>query len=393
MVVATTVTSAAIPKIVQETPSLKALVIGGGPEPKMNQVAIESNVRYFDRSLPKGCSERVLFADGDPKTDSVLYRVSGDDSHETTAFRKPHLPRQDGPSRLDSVKQELTGLAANASQHPHTPVFLYFTGHGSLSESSEEDLSQFDLWDDQELTVTDLAPSIESFPKDTPITLVMVQCHSGGFANLIFKGGNPRADLTDHQVAGFFASVPERVAAGCTSAVNEAEYRDFTSFFFAALTGTDRIGRKIQDADYNHDGKVEMDEAFAYTLIHDDSVDTPVCTSDAFVRRYTHIPDQEVFRTPYASVLQWASSAQQAALEALSADLKLDTDDRLEKAYRRFSMLQVDDDDQDAVYLIRFVRLAKSVVLAHEVRTNADPYIRRRFSQLIVAEHQNPLRP
>ena len=146
----------------------------------------------------------------------------------------------------------------------------------------------------------------------------MVECFSGGFGNLLFRGGDPAGPVTDKDLCGFFASIPNREAAGCTPEVNEANYRDFTSYFFAALTGKDRLGRPVTGADYDHDGRVGMNEAFAYALIHDVSIDTPTCTSDVFLRRFVKMPDSAVFATPYSNVLPWAAPAQRAALEGLS---------------------------------------------------------------------------
>src|SRR5262249_41817363 len=156
---------------------------------------------------------------------------------------------------------------------------------------------------------------------------------SGAFGNLIFEGGDPKGALAEREIAGFFATIKERVAAGCTSAVNEEDYHDFTSYFFAALTGRDRLGRRVTGADYNEDGRVGMDEAYCYTLCHDESIDIPVCTSDVFLRRYVPTKGAEQFQTPYSSVLAWATPAQRAALEALSAKLHRTGENRLAKAY------------------------------------------------------------
>src|SRR5206468_2916853 len=150
---------------------------------------------------------------------------------------------------------------------------------------------------------------------------------------LIFDGGDPQGRTVARDLAGFFATVKERVAAGCTSAVNEDEYHDFTSYFFAALTGRDRVGRRVTGADYNGDGRVGMDEAFCYTLIHDDSIDVPVCTSDVFLRRFVTLKDAELFQTPYTSVLAWATPSQRAALEGLSSTLNKQGEDRLTTSY------------------------------------------------------------
>ena len=127
-------------------------------------------------------------------------------------------------------------------------------------------------------------------------------------------------------------STPESRRA-VPSAVNEAEYHDFTSYFFAALTGRDRVGRRVKGSDYNHDGRVGMNEAYCYTLINDESIDVPVCTSDVFLRRFVLMPDDTVFRSPWKSVLSWADPAQKAALEGLSSRLKLNGEDRLKGAY------------------------------------------------------------
>src|ERR1700712_1213190 len=75
-------------------PALSVLIAGSGPDLSHNQVAIESNVRYVSRLLPAAAVTRVLFADGDPKTKSVLYEASdGKDKH-----RSPQLPSLDGPN-------------------------------------------------------------------------------------------------------------------------------------------------------------------------------------------------------------------------------------------------------------------------------------------------------
>src|SRR5205085_5078810 len=122
----------------------------------------------------------------------------------------------------------------------------------------------------------------------------------------------------------------ERMAAGCTPELDEAEYHDFTSYFFAALSGRDRVGRTVTGADYNHDGRVGMDEAYAYSLAHDISIDVPVCTSDVFLRRAVVSDDSEVFQTPFSVVRSWAAPAQGAALDELSQTLKLTGENRVE---------------------------------------------------------------
>ena len=371
-------------------PATRTLIVGGGPSKRYNQVAIESNVRYVGRVLPKEWPLRVLFADGDASAETVRYTPEGGTEGKDDRYRAPQLSRLDGPARLDAVRKEVAALAAAPSK---SPVLLYFTGHGSLAPNLRPDTSQFDLWGRERIIVPELAESLAAFPKDLPVVALMVQCHSGGFAKLIFRNGDPGQGLAQNRVCGFYASIEPRLAAGCTPAVNEAYYRDFTTYFVAALTGQDRLGRKSTGADANKDGKVGMNEAFCWALANDDSIDTPVCTSDEFLRYAVKTTDAEVFATPYADVLRWAAPEQRAALESLSASIKLGGEDRLKGAYARYVPIGDEEEDMDRVRGYRFVRLAKSVVLGHAMAKMGDGAIRKRYQALLRDESANPLRP
>jgi len=370
----------------QVAPKLQALIVGGGPDLSHNQMGIESNVLYVERLLPPAVPRRILFADGDSTASTVLYT---DDSNKEF-HRPPRMAKIDGPARLANVQAEIADLGKNLQSKPGTTALLYFTGHGS-PDNGEYANNNFDLWSNDELTTRDLAAAIAPISKKNPIVLVMVECFSGSFANLILDSGNPNGDAVDRPICGFFASIPIRMSAGCTPTTNEAEYKDFTGYFFAALTGTSRLGKPIAGADYNKDGKVGMNEAYAYTLINDDSIDTPNCTSDAFLRRYVTTEDKDVFSHSYTETLGWATPAQRAVLEALSADLQLDSEDRLAKAYDTLTRANVASDDDKIVRLIRFVRTAKSAILAHELAKTGGP-IQKRFKALIQAEMANPFR-
>lgn len=480
---------------------LRVLIVGGGPNLINNQVAIESNVRYVGKLLPANTPRTTLFADGDANHSTVLYDddlraqpigeqlfslINPNSSDESSLhYRKPNLgAKLDGASRQEDISRVFGQLTQAESGDPGGhQLLLYFTGHGSPGRQSYDN-NMYDLWEEGRntqqngraaLTVRDLSHQMARLPNDVPITLVMVQCFSGAFANLIFDNGDPKGELAKRDICGFFATVPDRVAAGCTSAVNEAEYRDFTSFFFAALTGRDRVGRRVTGADYNGDGRVGMDEAYYYTLIHDDSIDAPVCTSDVFLRRFVPAVDRELFQTSYKEVRQWASIPQRATLDALSDKLKLGGNSRLSAAYAefastlnqagqnrrqmgeyraardRFRAIQSDNKsmllrqfpnlklsegaarrearqaaiaqltreadqgkwkdllDADAAVdkaerimeeqeiagsqVIRFVRLAKSVILAHRLREGNEAGLKERYARLIAAESRTLLPP
>ena len=342
---------AALPR--QET-EMRVVLVGSGPDLDYNQVAIESNVRYLNRLLPVAANRTVLFADGNPESKTVLYEEDfsrlpvgeylfeiamhgrNEESKEAHGlYKAPNLgSRCDGANTPNTLRKVLDGVASASTSKP-LPLFLYFTGHGSINPKNIEN-NHYDMWGDSTFSVTQLADKLDSLPAQVPVTLVMVQCHSGAFANLIFKGGDPDREATDRDFAGFFAAIKENVAAGCTSELNEDNYRDFTSYFFAALTGRDRLGRKVPSADYNKDGRVGMDEAYAYTLANDRSIDVPVSTSDVFLRKYVAImgdAEGALFDAKYRDVLSWATPAQRYALESLSKEAKYSGDDRLRRAY------------------------------------------------------------
>jgi hypothetical protein len=473
---------------------LRVLIVGGGPDLENNQVAIESNVRYVGKLLPADTLRTTLFADGDANHATVLYdddptKLSmgerlfnlimygqENDTSSPSHYRKPNLGgKLDGPSKRDEIARSFALIDQEyAEESNHRPLLLYFTGHGSPDRINGEN-NHYDLWGENErLSVRDLAKHIAHLPASVPVTLVMVQCFSGSFGNLLFENGDPNGEPISRDIAGFYATVKDRVAAGCTSAVDEAEYHDFTSYFFAALTGKDRVGRRVTGADYNGDGRVSMDEAFCYTLIHDESIDVPVCTSDVFLRRFVPTENFRVFRTPYSRIVSWATPAQHAALDALSDRLHLNGEDRPSIAYekmvdsvggnrkrdwrqqdqrtlnrfnsitkeardiltrqfpalkmspsaqqsaaKRAAIVQLSREDKEGKWndlldaadalarsdqqgeaqeiaeshLIRFVRLAKTVVLAHELRQTGTAALKARFEQLIASESRTPLPP
>ncbi len=466
---------------------IRALIVGGGPSPEHNQVGIESNVRYLLRLLPSSADRTVLFADGDRRSRTVLYEDKGKDSSDaeqvlalilhgrggayqaSEKLRATTIPQVDGSCNKADFTEALGRISAACSTAP-APVLLYFTGHGSPDKGQNLDNNVYDMWGDT-MSVRDLAGQVARLPQDVPVTLVMVQCFSGAFGNLLFQGGDPNGALADRDFAGFFATVNSRMSAGCTPTLDEGDYHDFTGYFFAALSGQDRLGRPVTGADYNHDGRVTMDEAFAYALIHDSSIDVPVCTSDVFLRRFVTTPDEQVFKTPYTAVRQWATPAQKVALDELSRSLRLAGDDRGRIAYQKFRGESVEETDsgqvvaarrdfrialddarkrlyerwpdlrdphsagyaaaraealehirqqksdiklgefmqciqklsnaEDADYqkeladarMMRFVRLYKSVVLAHTLRQRDDANLKQRYARLTAAEGRTLLAP
>jgi hypothetical protein len=91
--------------------------------------------------------------------------------------------------------------------------------------------------------------------------------------------------------------------------------------------------------DYNGNGWTGFDEAYYFSLIEDPSIDVPVVTSDAFLRKFVPVTDDnEVAETPWVDVLKWANPAQRAALVGLCEKIGGEalTEKRLEVALSEF---------------------------------------------------------
>ena len=142
---------------------LRVLILGGGPSLQSNQVAIESNVRYVHKLLPRGTVQTTLFADGDANHASVLF--DDDTAKQTNGeflvdlllqgtdgewefgshHRKPNIGKVDGPSKRSEFARQL-GRIAQEPDLSNKQVLLYFTGHGSPGRNDYEN-NVYDMWE------------------------------------------------------------------------------------------------------------------------------------------------------------------------------------------------------------------------------------------------------
>lgn len=340
---------------------LRTLIISGGPDVEYNQYAIESNARYLEKLTQNSAWRRVYFADGKPNSRTVstiqtspaikaaralAWILDEDLPDDTLVTQSSTLRRIDGASTKPAVTNVLSVFA---QPKPNEKGLLYFTGHGSAGGNSRRpnyENTIYSLWNDDAISVSEVARAVRSWPANNPLFIVAVQCHSGGFANLIFEDGDSKKPLLNRDIAGFFSSTGERLAAGCTSEVNERDYQDFTTHFFAALSGVARDGRAISGADYDRNGAVSGSEAFAYACLTDFSIDVPVSTSDAYLRSlYGQSSDWQ--NTPYSQILQNAQPWQKAMLNGLSSALQLKGETRVKDAIEKFSQSKANKNNQE----------------------------------------------
>lgn len=284
------------------------LVIAGGANPATNEIALEKNVLYFQRIMqhlgynPEQDAS-FFFANGNDGQPTVRYL----DESDREQFKIPQIPFLDGSSTLNNL---VTWLQSPLAQSIDRGLFLYFTGHGLQNQENTEN-NTFLLWNRQEVSVQEFAQLLDLMPAKKPIVTMMAQCYSGSFANMIYEGGKPQNPVAQQTRCGFFATVETLPSVGCTPEVNEADYKDYSSSFFAGLSGQKRTGERANSADYNQDGRISYIEAHAFAKVDNESIDLPLSTSENWLRQQASEAEiQEILKQPIATVMKTARPEQ-----------------------------------------------------------------------------------
>jgi hypothetical protein len=291
------------------------LVLGGGSEPSSNEIALEKNVLYFQRTLQAlgltPDSTTIYFANGTDGQATVRY-LGGKGAREL--FKAVEIPHLKGPATLERF---LEWLERSARHTPEQPVFIYFTGHGGMNRRHPNN-NHLSLWEGDSLTVKAFGLFLSRLPSTTPVVTMMSQCYAGSFANFIYQDANPRRPVVAQPRCGFFATVEYLPSVGCTPEVNEADYRDYSSSFFAGLSGFSRTGKAVASADYDGDGRVSYAEAHAFAKVDGETTDLPVSTSEVWLQRRASRRDRRRFvSTPIREVLRSGRPEQRYVVESL----------------------------------------------------------------------------
>ncbi len=307
------------------------VVFGGGGAPSYNEIAIEKNVFYFQRTLKAlgqtPDSARIWFANGDDGRKTVRYVEDGRER-----FKAPTVDPMEGPATIANLN-----LALGAAAETSTPLFFYFTGHGFHNLKNENDNSMI-LWNEDLMTVQNFTRQLDRMPPKKPFVTVMVQCYSGSFANLIYQGGSPKKGVALHDRCGFFATVKSLPSVGCTPEVDEADYQDYSSSFFAGLSGVSRTGQKVASADYDRDGRVSFREAHAFAKIDEKASDLPISTLEAWLQEGLTSRDRAMILTmPIAEILKGARPEQVEVVTVLAKALgyELRSSNRVNRTSRK----------------------------------------------------------
>jgi hypothetical protein len=277
-----------LPLVQKELPWI---VFGGGSDPLSNQVSLSQDIGLIS-SLLEGRG-LTLFASGKdaqlavdrdvpeqkrPDLRTELARVLGTPDAYRTNYRTVRLAI-DGPSTSEHVRHAL----ARALSEGDTPLFVYGGSHGSPGESvSENSLS---LWGGWPLTVREVAGLLDSAHGKRPVRFVITACYGGGFADLLFTGGEATNGPRTQDHCGLFAAPADDEASGCDPNPDRRAQESYAIHFLHALEGKDRTQQmRTRDIDIDGDSKVSLLEAHTFARIASRSFDIPTTTSERYLR-------------------------------------------------------------------------------------------------------------
>ena len=280
--------------LVAATPAMadtRVSLIGGGNTVDHSQVQIEANVGWLQTMFrERDIKTRTYFGAGDTAEPDVAYLALTKPSSSNTEalpneprvqFRRHQLPDVSGSTRkpelIEALRRDLASLPAGDD------ALVIFNGHGGLDRADTRN-NYLKLWGDGRMTVSDLESLLDAAPKGVPVRFVMAQCYSGAFAALIYDDPQTTSGFRSNR-CGFMSEAADRLAEGCGLSLDETEFRDYTTYFFAALGGRTRSGEPIeqQQVDRDGDGVISFRESHFYALVSAPSADLSRSTSEQYL--------------------------------------------------------------------------------------------------------------
>lgn len=343
------------------------LIFGTGWGAEGTQASIEAHALSLAAAVPPD----QLLIGGGPQLRSIQADGAYDELADLLGLV---LDRRDGlhveyrrPQRSDvgaatkaGLLQALDRLIAQAR-----PVVVWGAGHGS--GASDDQPASLELWGpDDQLDVTSLALHLDQAALKAHVAFVLGQCHSGAFADLMYAGGDPKRGLATPTRCVLAAVPADREAAGCTADLGHPDARAYLAVFAEALSN--------KSTDANSDGRIGLDEAHAYALIHDSTIDLPVKSSEVWLERQRRLPELVKVRK---KDLSGARPVEQQVLMALAPE-------------------GLNEPPQIARALAELRTEEEKKARAHEDALHEEAAVRRRVSDRLLAEWPeltNPFHP
>lgn len=336
----------------QHSFSTEYMAVAGGYNPFRSEASLEKNMETFQSLVDPGDTAFYYFGAGPDSSNCDVVEMDPTlRTHHDVIFdifeipvsnriryqckmRPNKIKNLSGPATKKEMMTKLYDLAQNRDPlGEQSPFRFYFSGHGGDGSTNRynepNNLSGYRqnfnsntlaTWDSQRITVQEFTKALDAFPKQTPIQTLMVQCYSGGFAQINYQGGIlDLAKIADANRCGFFSQEYSQVATGCTPDV--FENIDYSHFFFKAYQNKNQ-------ADYNQDGKVGSTEAHAYATIHAPSIDRPTSTSEALLEDFYELNDgiqiEPYYKISWKTIEQSLNASEKAILLSLSKKLGID---------------------------------------------------------------------
>lgn len=238
-----------------------AVILSGGININSNKERYWNDCSFVFQALKKvyGVPQenfRVIMADG---TNPGVDMVKLDGSYVSS----PLDLDGDGVNDIgysatkQNVSTVLTQLASVMKRDDH--LLFYVIDHGGYDNKASK--SYICLWNNGQLYDNELASYLKPLlDNNVSVNVVMGQCNSGGFIDDLSEIGCVIATACKYNEQS--RSNPSMT------------YDEFVYHWTCAICGSNPYalkasGSAIINADYNNDGKVSMDEAFAYAKSHD----------------------------------------------------------------------------------------------------------------------------
>lgn len=284
------------------TNGARAWLIGGGNNLGNSQGQIEENVRWLENIFSErniqfrtyythgegaeGDHDVVYFAQPEER-DAVLepiLRVYGESLQYAQKTRTNSLKNIVGSTEKHALTDNL--IEDFSQVDPNDSVLLVYNGHGDIQPDNTLHNNLL-LWNDTSLNVGELHALIGHITPEAEVRFVLTQCFSGAFASLVYETPDGTS-LSPQSRCGFLAESDRRESEGCDLSTNQAEFRDYTTYFFAALNGKTRLGEAIPMDEINLDGSGEVSfrDAHLYTLRNAHSSDLSRSTSEVYMERW-----------------------------------------------------------------------------------------------------------
>ncbi|MBI5611472.1 MAG: hypothetical protein HY942_00165, partial [Gammaproteobacteria bacterium] len=235
-------------------------IVGGGHDPRNSQAQIEQNVvwaRQVIRAAPGTRKISVFFTDGDapgkdvkvwePRPEAAaawqpLARVFVGHELNGEYYRNHRIAGVAGGTEAGALRERLAREFGALT--PADRALFIFNGHGGYDRKNTS-RNTIQLWNNTSLNARDMEALFSKIDPAVPARFVFTQCYAGGFARLVRAGAGRASAFSPANRCGFMAEAEDRPAEGCSAGVNANDYRDYTTYFFAALSGRTRQGRAL----------------------------------------------------------------------------------------------------------------------------------------------------